>query len=71
MSLAKKFWGTCGDSQFKIECHTKIVKSFDPGAEIWEHKTNPFDECGYYSTLTCVEFSDGSKTAFNYKGEQF
>lgn len=71
MDLAEKFFHWCGDNRrdFKREDHENIVKDFDTDAEVWEYRTDPFDECGYYSTLTCVRFSDGSHVSFNYKGE--
>lgn len=77
MSLAKEFWSATADRDFKRECHTSLVKSFDPDAKVWDYlpDAGPFgnnDSDGsysFYNTLTCVEFSDGSKVAFNYKGE--
>jgi hypothetical protein len=69
MSLSEKFIEWSSGRDFKSECHYDIVRDFDHDAEIWEHRTDPFDECGYYSTLTCVRFSDGSLHSFNYKGE--
>ena len=71
MSSAEKFFDWCCDNRkdFKREVHKDIVLDFDPEAKVWEYFPNPFDTDPFYGCHTAVEFSDGSNTTFNYKGE--
>ena len=71
MTLVEKFWQWVSKERirFKSEDHKFIVHQFDAGAEVTYFSKCP-DGDGYYDDQTLVTFSDGSKTNFNYKGEE-
>ena len=70
-TLAEEFydWVNRTGREFRGQDHKALVKSFNPDAEFWWHRTDPFSDDTYYSDLSCVKFPDGSITSFNYKGE--
>ena len=53
--------------------HESLVKQFDSKAEVFYENPQAFFDSdpsdSYYSTLTFVQFSDGSRVSWNYKGE--
>ncbi len=71
MATAEKFWEWTHKERirFKSEDHKFIVHQFDAGAEV-TYFSRYADGGGYYGDQTLVTFSDGSKTNFNYKGEE-
>ena len=71
MTMAEKFWEWTHKERirFKSEDHEFIVHQFDAGAEVTYFSKYP-DSYEVYDEQTLVTFSDGSKTNFNYKGEE-
>jgi hypothetical protein len=69
--MAKKFWEWENSQhiRWKYVDHRPIVQQFDAGAEVACFKKYP-DSYEVYDEQTLVTFSDGSKTNFNYKGEE-
>ena len=75
MSQIDSFFSWLDDTNQRLRHsdHESLVKQFDSNAEVfYENPQAFFNEDvfdSYYSTLTFVQFSDGSRVSWNYKGE--
>ena len=75
-TLADKFfdWGSETGVRFKDEEHRAVAgrfsKQFGDCVESFEYVQRSWDGDGsLYDTVSVIRFNDGSKAAFNYKGE--